>query len=125
MGTLRTLPFPISGFTGSLTVNVVPQPTIRFHAGECSNHLIFFKQRQVNAYSINNLIYCELFSSHNNMPTVNVKLNSSFSDSGDKIVDVLTDEIHNLRYVEGIIRTLRQEKEAIQRVMILSKNPIK
>ena len=59
------------------------------------------------------------------MTTVNVKLNSSFSDSGDKIVDVLTDEIHNLRYVEGIIRTLRQEKEAIQRVMILSKNPIK
>lgn len=58
------------------------------------------------------------------MPTVNVKLNSSFSDS-DKIVDVLKDEIHNLRYVEDIIRILRQEKEAIQRVMILSKNPIK
>jgi len=59
------------------------------------------------------------------MPTVNVKLNSSFSDTEDTIVDVLKDEIHNLRYVEDIIRTLRQEKEAIQRVIILSKNPIK
>ena len=59
------------------------------------------------------------------MPTLTEEINSSFSDSGDKNVDALNDEIHYLRYVEGIIRMLRQEKEAIHRAMILSKYPIK
>ena len=56
---------------------------------------------------MNNLIYCELFRFYINMPTVNVELKASVSDSGDKMVDVLNDEIITLRYIEGIIRTLR------------------
>jgi len=54
------------------------------------------------------------------MTTVTEEI-TSFSDS-DKIDDVLIDEIQLLRYVEGILRTLRQEKEALQRAKILSKN---
>ncbi len=59
------------------------------------------------------------------MTTVTEEINSSFSDSGDIIDVLLNEEIHVLRYVEGIIRTLRQDKEAAQRAMILSKMPIK
>ncbi len=72
---------------------------------------------------MNNYIYCELFPFYDYMTTVTDEI-TSFSDS-DKIDDVLIDEIHVLRYDEGIIRTLRQEKEAAQRAMILSKKPIK
>ncbi len=69
---------------------------------------------------MNNYIYCELFPFYDYMTTVTDEI-TSFSDS-DIIDDVLIDEIHVLRYVEGIIRTLRQEKEALQRAKILSNN---
>ena len=69
---------------------------------------------------MNNYIYCELFHFYDYMTTVTDEI-TSFSDS-DKIDDVLIDEIHVLRYVEGIIRTLRHEKEALQRAKILSNN---
>ncbi len=71
-------------------------------------------------FSMNNYIYCKLFPFYDYMTTVTEEI-TSFSDS-DKIDDVLIDEIHVLRYVEGIIRTLRQEKEALQRAMFLSNN---
>ncbi len=69
---------------------------------------------------MNNYIYCELFPFYDYMTTVTDEI-TSFSDS-HKIDDVLIDEIHVLRYVEGILRTLRQEKEALQRAKILSNN---
>ncbi len=71
-------------------------------------------------FSMNNYISYELFPFYDYMPTVTEEI-TSFSDS-DKIDDTLLDEIHVLRYVEGIIRTLRQEKEALQRAMFLSNN---
>ena len=74
--------------------------------------------------SMNNYIYCELFPFYDYMTTVTDEITASFLDS-DKIDDVLNEEIHVLRYVEGIIRKLRQEKEATRRAMILSKMPIK
>lgn len=59
------------------------------------------------------------------MTTTVEEILSSFPDCEDNPVDVLDGEIQALRHAERIIRTLRQEKEAVQRALVHGKYPIK